>query len=133
VKAAMQADLDARREVNFVVNAMDPQYTVVDVTFAAAATAGYDPDLVEAQAIDVLSAYLHPANWAGGDESPPSWRAESIVRRLEVASVLGAIEGLAYVTTLTMGKNGGAQSTADVTLDGVAPLPQPGAILGTVT
>lgn len=133
VKAAMQADLDARREVNFVVNAMDPQYTVVDVTFAAKAVAGYDPDLVEAQAIDVLGAYLHPANWAGGDESPPSWRAEDIVRRLEVASVLGAIEGLAYVTTLTMGKNGGAQSTADVALDGVAPLPQPGAILGTVT
>lgn len=121
--AAMEAALDAMREVNFVVKAFDPTYTDVDVTFNAVAEAGYDPAVVEAAAEAAVADYLDPANWGGGDQSPPVWELEATVRLLEVAAVLNDVDGLRYVTLLTLGTNGGAQAAADVALAGDAPLP----------
>lgn len=133
IKDAVEAALDDAREVNFVVHIIDPEFTDVDVTFEATAKAGFDPEAVETAAEAAVAAYLDPGTWAGGDEDPPVWRDEPTVRRLELAAVLNAVEGLDYVTVLNLGKNGGAQAAADVALDGVAPLPTPGVIAGTVT
>lgn len=129
VKTATQTDLDARREVNFVVHVTDPTYTVVNVTFAATALSTFDLADVDSRAEAAVRAYLSPATWGGGAESPPEWRTNSnTVRYLELAQVINAVDGVDYIQSLTV--NGG---TADLPLTGVAPLPQVGTVTGTVT
>lgn len=128
IKADVQTYLDALREVNFVVNVIDPTYTPVGVIFTGIKRQGADAATVQQAAIDAVTAYLDPANWAGGNESPPVWRTnENVVRFLEVAATLNAVADLDYVTSLSV--NGGQ---ADIVLGGVAPLPTPGAIVGVV-
>lgn len=113
--------LDDAREVNFVVHTIDPTYTPVQVQFTAVAAAGADPAAARADAIAAVRGYLDPARWAGGAESPPAWRpGRGTVHHLELAAIIGAADGIAYVTGLTL--NG---DTADVDLDGRAPLPAP--------
>jgi hypothetical protein len=120
----LETYLDSEREVNFVVNVIDPTYTNIDVVFEAVADVGADPAAVEAAAEQAIADYLDPSNWGGGDQSPPSWAGDTFVRFLEVATALNAVAGLAYLTTLTLAKDGGAAGQADIELDGVAPLPQ---------
>lgn len=128
VLAELDARLQSEREVNFVVNTFAPTYTAVTVTFTATCTDDFDPATVQAEAIQAVTDYLSPAFWAGGRERPPTWRAETTVRRLDVAGVLFTVPGVLHVTALTL--NG--SSTADVTLTGAAPLPTP-TVSGTVT
>lgn len=127
VLAALDARLQSEREVNFVVNTFAPTYTAVTVAFTATCTAEFDPISVRDEAAQAVTDYLSPAFWAGGRERPPTWRAETTVRRLDVAGVLFTVPGVLHVTSLTL--NGG---TGDVTLAGAAPLPTP-TVSGTVT
>jgi uncharacterized phage protein gp47/JayE len=128
-KAEVDAYLTSLREVNFIVYVEDPIYTTVDVTFTAVAHAGWDPAEVETAAEAAISDFLSPATWGRSPEGDPSaWTNETTVRYLEVATILNNVEGLNYLTALTV--DGG---TTDVTLDGVAPLPEAGTIAGTVT
>lgn len=120
IKTALQARLQSEREVNFVVNVMDPTRTAVAVDFTAEAELGADAAVVESAAIQAVQDFLDPAVYGGGDEEPPAWRLEPTVRYLDVAAVIGRTPGLRHVLTLTL--NGG---TADVTLAGAAPLPDP--------
>jgi hypothetical protein len=126
--------LAARREVNFVVLVIDAGYSTIKVTAAATALPGYDPIQVQAAAEAALADYLSPANWGQppyGDKR--AWVKEDTVYRGELYTVLNAVEGLDVVTTLTLAKGAGALGTADVTLDGQAPLTRPGAITVTVS
>jgi hypothetical protein len=54
------------------------------------------------------------------------------VRWLEVAEQINRTDGVNYISTLTIAKTGQALGTADVLMTGVAPLPKPGTIDGTV-
>jgi hypothetical protein len=124
VMAAVAAYLDAKRELNFVVGAFAPTYTAVGVTATVVVSAGADPIAVQGAVVAALSAYLSPANWAGGDQSPPVWLAGyTLVRYLSVANVIEDVPGVDHITTGTFLVNGG---TADVTLAGTAPLPTAG-------
>lgn len=115
------ADMEARREVNFVVRTTEPDYTPVDIAFTVRRSDG----VTDAEALDrvvaAAEAWISPANWGGGDTSPPEWRTGTdTVRYLELASVLSAVDGVEYVVELTI--NG---TEDDLALDGVAPLPAP--------
>lgn len=128
-KAAVDDLLTSYREVNFVVHIINPTYTTVNVAFTAVAWPGWDPALVKTQAETAITEYLSPANWGlAAEGGTAQWINKTVVRLFELAAVLDSVEGLDYVTALTI--NGG---TANVTLTGVAPLPQPGTIVGTVT
>lgn len=121
VREAVDADLQGRREINFLVTVGDPTYTVVDIDFHITVADGFDkPDtLVAAKA--ALESWISPANWGGGDQSPPSWNdADISVRLLEAAHVLYQVDGVEAVTTITL--NAG---TADVALAGPGGLPDP--------
>jgi hypothetical protein len=138
VKTEIETYLEEKRETTFDVRVIDPTLTIVNVVFTAVALPGYDAATVEADAETAVTDYLDPANWGGGDEDPPTWRDEDIVRYLEVAAVLDRVEGLDIVTALTLAKNGGAAAAADVTLDGPLPLPRKvegggSTVAGTVT
>jgi hypothetical protein len=129
IRAAVVTYLDGLREVSFVVKATTPTYTTVDVAYTIVALPGYTPSEVRDRCDDALTAYLSPATWGGGDATPPVWSTgENKVRYVTVGSVLMGVPGVRYVTALTV--NSG---TADVTLTGIAPLPQVGTITGTAS
>lgn len=129
VKLEVKAYLESMRELNFVVNVIDPTYTTISVAFTVVANAGFDLTDLATRARSVVTQYLSPAVWAGGSETPPAWRkSANVVRYLEVAEVLNRVDGVDYISTLTV--NGG---TANITLTGVAPLTLAGTVTGTAT
>lgn len=126
VRASVATYLDGLREVTFVVHTATPTYTTVNVAFTVKVASGYDTSTVVDACEAAVAAYLDPANWAGGADSPPVWRSgEDKVRYLAVSAVISATPGVQYVTALTV--NSG---TSDVTLSGVAPLPAVGTVTG---
>lgn len=126
VKAEVDAYLQAMREVNFIVHVVDPTFTVIDVDFTVVALPGFALADLDTRATAAVEAYLSPATWAGGGEEPPTWQVnKNVVRYLEVAEVLNRVEGVDYVSVLTI--NGGG---VNVALAGVAPLPTVGAVTG---
>jgi uncharacterized phage protein gp47/JayE len=123
LKATILALLQARREVNFLFSVISPTYTTVDVTFTAVAESGWVVSDVQARAVTALQDYLSPAVWPWG----------GTVRRRELEGVLNVVDGLDYVSSLTLGVSGQAQSTNDLAIAGAAPLTRPGTITPTVT
>ncbi len=120
--------LDSLREVNFQVHTIDPTYVVVNVAYSVHIANGYVAEEVIARVDDALAAVLSPSVWGGGDLSPAIWSAEAkVVRYFSLSNVIAAENGVAWVGSLTL--NGAA---ADLTLTGIAPLPQPGTMTGTV-
>lgn len=134
VKDSVKSDLQARREINFVVNVIDPTYTAIDVTVTVKAKPGYDAAALDTAIENALNQFFSPARWAGGNEDPPVWRDEKVVRYLEVAEVINQVEGVAFITTtgglFDLLVEGGR---ADVTMAGTAPLPTVGVIAAVVT
>lgn len=140
VKAAGQAYLQAQREVNFVVNMVDPVITQIDVTYQVKALPGYDLPTLVTNINTALQGYLNPAAWGvqlGADVH--DWTNTSSVRYLEVAAFINSVEGVDYITTtagsydLTIGIHGNPLARVDVALPGVAPLPTAGTLTGTAT
>jgi hypothetical protein len=135
IKSEVDALLQSMREVNFLVFVLDPTYETIDVSFDVMAYPGYDPADVETRVVAQLQSYLSPASWGVppfGDTGAQSWLNATAVRYLELAEQINRVDGVDYIKTLALGLHGGALGTADVALTGVAPLPNPGTISGTV-
>jgi hypothetical protein len=139
-KSAVAADLQANRELGFIINVVDPTRTAIDVTFQAKALSGFLPATALANAVAAIQAYLSPASWGRDprftDETGRATWIETLnVRLYNIAQVIENSDGIDYVLpgTLTLGKNGGAQTVNDVVIPGPAALTTPGTILGTVT
>lgn len=132
VKTAIKADLEAKREWNFVVNMADPTFTPLAFVWAARALPNYDTAQVDADVDAALADFASPAMWGrtrdveSVDENK-DWANRDTVRYLEVAEVINRVPGVDYIESLTV--NGG---TADVKLPGIAPLPTFGSSTGTV-
>ena len=118
-KDAVSAYLESLREQNFVVWTFDPTYTDINVVTQVRTRAGYEKIATRDAVIAVIQSYLDPAKWAGGTETPPVWRDERTVRRLDLIAEIDRVPGVDFVETLTI--NGGV---ADVVLDGEAALPR---------
>jgi hypothetical protein len=123
VRTALAAYLAALRETSYLVRVGTPTYTAVALTYAAVAEVGALPLAVKA-AVDLrASQLLDPARFAGGDETPPTWRPMGTIPIGWVQQQLGSVPGVAYLSNVTL--NGAA---ADLVLPGRAPLPKaPGA------
>jgi hypothetical protein len=132
VRTAVQNALEAMREATFNAPVFNPTRTTVDVTGTGTALPGWDPAAVEIAALERLADYLSPATWGQRLDTGETleWRNIPLVRWGEVYEQLQRVEGLEFVDTLQLGKNGGAllASGADVTLDGYATLPVAGAL-----
>jgi len=116
----VQAQLEAAREVNFVVHTAAPTYTPVDVVFSAVAETGADPVAVKAAVVAAVTDWLAPARWGSTLADPQAWAKTSTVRYLDVVRVAGTAPGVAYLDSLTIDGD-----TVAVTLSGAAPLPAP--------
>ncbi|HEU5046076.1 MAG TPA: baseplate J/gp47 family protein [Nocardioidaceae bacterium] len=128
VKANVETYLESLREIGFIVNVFDPNYTVVDVAFTFTPTATADPNAVLAAAIDTVTAFLNPATWGvtEGDLTGTSWEETNTVYRSALMGALMAVDGLRWVNSLTV--NGSAAD--EVALTGPAALPTVGSITG---
>ena len=111
IKTAVDTYLQSLREVNFVVNVIDPTITTVDVTATIKVLPTYDTDTVIGAAEDALQDYLSPAAW--------SWAA--VLRYNELIALISNVPGVDYVASIL-------QPSADMTLPGVAALIQAGDI-----
>lgn len=135
-KAAIEALLEAYREINFVVHVIDPTYTEIKVDVDVVALPGYAAAAVDAAVTAALEAFLDPARWGQRDterESFAVWSNTPVAYRNDLIWLVRNVPGVGHVADLQLAKEGNALGTADVTLDGVAPLAQPGTITVDVT
>lgn len=130
-KTVVAAALQAQRELNFVVNVVDPTYSSVKVTAQLVCAPGYNTDQVTAAATAAVNAYLSPATW--GTDAGLTWVNTTTVRYLTIGGILRDIPGVRYVASLQIGVGNGALAAADATLTGPIPLPTPGTINITTT
>lgn len=134
VNAAMEAYLQAKREVNFIVGTVYPTFTEIDVTVTAYAVIGANTGTVQSAIAAALTAYFDPATYGGGLLLPPIWADTSTVGFLEVAQVIANVGGVLYIPSgdLTIGIHLAAMGTADLSLPGDAPMPTVGTLSVTV-
>lgn len=133
VRTAVQTYLDAKRELNFVVNTMDPQVTVVDVLCNFKVLPGWVISDAQANVVATITDFLSPIKWGidkQGDDPdlPVTWNNQSIVRYLELAAAIDNTPGVDIITLLQIGPHLGAMASSDLNITGVVPLPNPGTI-----
>nr|WP_276611859.1 baseplate J/gp47 family protein [Kineococcus vitellinus] len=115
VRNAVTALLESQREANFVVYAINPSITTVDVTATLKAFPGFDVEAVRADAAAAVRSYLSPASW--------DW--DVVVRYNELVQLLSNVPGVDYVDALV-------NPTDNIFLEGVAALVQAGTVNITV-
>lgn len=134
LKALIDSELQALRELNFIVNIINPTRFTAQATFVGTAKPGSVPASVEVAAEAALAAFFDPATW-GTDTEAGEWINKTTILQQDLSVVLKNTAGFDAWTTLTFAVNGGAQGTANINLPGVFPVPQVGGhtIAGTVT
>lgn len=128
VKTEVEERLDAMREANFVVDVGAPTFTAIDVTATVQLHPGFDPTAVDAAVTDRITEYLQPYNWgtpnySGLTDPSVQWENKTVVRYLDIWSLIDNVPGVDYPTALTV--EGG---TVNVNLSGTVPVTQPGTI-----
>jgi hypothetical protein len=129
INAQMQAYLQAKREVNFIVGTVFPTKTAVDVSVTCDAIPGADLPTVQAAISAALTNFLSPATWGGGNQVPPIWSPTSgTVRFLDIANAILSTPGVLYIAAgdLSIALAGDGLDVNDLTLPGDAPLPTAG-------
>lgn len=146
VKAAIAAQLEDLREVNFIVNIMDAEYQTVDIHVDANAFPQFLNSVVATNIVNELDNYLSPALWrlgtlsadmaagevipppATGDYTPDAPAGRQALRINEVIADCDRVQGVAWVDAVTI--DGAAVDSA---LGTPWTLPQPGTLTATVT
>jgi len=137
-KATIDAYEQAQREVNFVVNIIDPNFISIDIAATVVALSGYDHTALDTAITNALTSYISPASWgidpASRDSSSvTTWVNNATLRFQDISAIVNGIEGVDHWTTLTINITGMTPGTADVTLPGAAPLTTPGTVAVTVS
>jgi Baseplate J-like protein len=140
LKQTVANDLESLREVNWVVNVIDPTYDTIAVTATVTAFAGQNTSTVQQACIDNLDAYLAPANFrlgvtspaiAGGEVITPPTTGQparrQVVRINDLIALLDNTLGVDFVGPVQI--NGAA---TDHTLTNPYTLPTPGTMTITV-
>lgn len=144
VKATIQTQLEAAREVNFVVNIMDALYENVDVTANANGFPQFRNSATASNIVAELDNFLSPATWrlgtlsadmAAGEVIPPPTTnytpttpaGRQVVRLNEIIADVDRVSGVDWVNAVTIDG-----ATHDHTLGTPWTLPQAGAISATV-
>jgi hypothetical protein len=132
-KTGISAYLQTYRELNFIVNVIDPTYTPIYVTYQFHALPNYDPVALLATVNAALASYINPSTWGaqlslGGTGTWLNSAAGfDILRYNKVLGVIEAVQGVDYVLPgaagLTIGYTAGPTGVVDLALGGPAPLP----------
>lgn len=129
VKTNMKNDLDAMREVNFVVNAGDADLNDIDITAHFTVLPSYDLTDVQSRVYAAIQTYTDPSLWGIADtddpNDPKTWINETTIYYLELSTIINNVPGVDRITLLQIGPHGGALAADDYVMAGVAPLPSP--------
>lgn len=135
IAEAILAMLKAQREANFnfyvITTKSKFKYNGIDVLAEIVPMPGYEKAAVAASVKAALEDFLSPASWG---QSPPgddrSWDIASFtkLRYQDLTTVVNNTEGVNYASKLEVGFAGKAKGTADLTLEGPAPLVEPGTL-----
>ncbi|MDQ2727585.1 MAG: baseplate J/gp47 family protein [Actinomycetota bacterium] len=134
VAAAVTSYLQALREANFVINLVTPTYTPIAVAATLKAARGSSANVVAAAITAAMRSLLSPANWGGGNQTPPTWTNTTTVRYLDIVGVIATVPGVDLTQPSVVTLGGGPSPTlaaADVSLTagmGVVALPTVGAL-----
>lgn len=128
IKAAVVTLLESVREINFVVNVIDPTRTVINVAYTVQSLPGYSLPALQDAINAAVTNYIDPAKWGSTPTDSKVWRQVGTVRYLSIAGIIEAVPGVDYVSALTV--NGGV---VDVNLAGRISLPTVGVVNGVVT
>jgi hypothetical protein len=128
--------LDTYRQVTWTVTVVNASYSSVSVTFMVKALPGYDKAELVARAKDYLTTSLSPGTWGRPKNFEdtaelPASTPDRVVRVNKVIDLLGDVDGVDYVVSVTLGGNGTIDSGGNLTMSN--PLPQPGTMTGTAT
>jgi Baseplate J-like protein len=140
VLSGVRAQLEALREVNFVVNVISAHYQTVDVSYEVTAFAEQNPEIVLEACQFQLEQALSPANYrlgvtsaaiTGGEVIPPPTGPDQprrrLIRRNDLIGLLDRSRGVDFVQDVLIDGQEG-----DVELGSPITLPRPGAIEGVV-
>lgn len=133
-KTAIQALIEERREVNWIVRVADPDYTTVNVDITVSALEDADSATVDAAVQEAIEqGPLNPALWgdtASGERQ--TWKLRTWIRRYEIAATADRVGGVYDVTEVKLSTGADPTADADVELTGPAPLPLAGTVNVTV-
>lgn len=133
VKGAMLTFLNNIREVNFIVNVIDPAVNLINVTWTAKGLFGYDKPTLVASVNAALASYLNPVTWGTTTSDSTAWVNSPVIRLNKIIQIIENVQGIDYASTPTMAINPAGLAAADITLVGVAPLANDNTLVGTVT
>lgn len=105
IKVAADALLQSKRELNFVFVIVDPNYLTIGVSALYVAYPGFDLPTLDAAVEAALTSYLLPVNSGippGSDGT--QWVPDTFLRYLEIAQVVNGVEGVNYITALSIGR-----------------------------
>lgn len=126
VKDEIDELLQDRREVNFTFTIGNATESTVKVTTAVHPRTGWDSATVIDNVEAALTTYLSRERWGtpsfGDPASNGGWINQDTVRRNELIALVDQVEGVDYVSTLTLALQANVLGTSDVSLPGPAPL-----------
>jgi len=128
VKTKIDTLLQANREINFIVNVIDPKYTTINVVVTYHVAVGFDTSATDTAITAALNNYFNPANWgkdptiAQGSTSN-SWVETPNIYYNEVIAVVSSVTGVDHVTALTLNTG-----TTDIVMATPAALPKMGTL-----
>lgn len=133
VKSAVQIYLSGNREANFIVNVIDPNFNVIDVTVVLDAFPQYDKTDVQARVTSAIQDFLNPINWGSTDSGDVAdWTNQTTINEYDISTAIKNTQGVKQITSLTFRKPPAAFASTSIALTGVAPLPQAGTLSVTV-
>lgn len=126
-------DLDANREVNFLVYVISPGengvYTPIDVMAEVHPYPGVTPEDAIAMAIEQMNQWMNPEQWGlvPGATSHVDWATDDRVRLYEAVDWLNRAVGIHWVANVKLKKSTDTVWTeGDIVLGGAVPMPTPG-------
>lgn len=134
VTDSLQDYLTIRREANFQVYTIQPNFVQINVYWSALAEPGYDPSILQSKVNAAINSFLSPANWAGGLSTPPYWDStQNVIRILDVAGIISGVTGISNVTSVALSIPGmSVPAVTDILMPGIAPLPIANTVSGAV-
>lgn len=119
--------LQSLREINFIVNVINPIYSPIYVTVTVVAIAGYDATTVQLSVQSALLSYLSPPNWGVPISSGfgYQWVNATTINQSSLTSIVQAALGVSYVVdgTLCFDVVPSPSNTTDLVIPGPVALP----------
>lgn len=125
-KEEYKAEAEAKREVNFVVNMIDPVFNEINVDVEVQCLPGFNKAVVKAAVEEALNTYLAARNWANTAGEPRLWRQNTIVRKNELIWLINSVQGVDFIVgDVELSKAAEPLAKVDVPLSGKAALTKP--------